>query len=146
MVEVLMARRGGATALAVTTGMTRREEWARQARLHRPHGILGELGEVLGWVAGAEETAGARPRLRSMRARVKAGRSRTAVQSRPATQRGVGRRSSLARSAYVIDQALCRHPRNHGLRHRPGAPRLSPQHVLHVADDARAPRALHGAR
>ena len=94
MVEVLMARRGGATALAVTTGTTRREEWARQARLHRPHGILGELGEVLGWVAGAEETAGARPRLRSMRARVKAGRSRTAVQSRPATQRGVGRRSS----------------------------------------------------
>ena len=94
VVEILMARRGGATALAVTTGTTRREEWARQARLHRPHGILGGLREVPGWVAGAEETADVRPPLRSMRARVKAGRSRTAVQSRPAAQRGVGRRSS----------------------------------------------------
>ncbi|TLY67222.1 MAG: haloacid dehalogenase [Gammaproteobacteria bacterium] len=94
IVEILMARRGGATALAVTTGTTRRGEWARQARLHRPHGILGELREVLGWVAGAEETAGAEARLRSMRAGVKAARSRTAVQSRPAAQRGVGRRSS----------------------------------------------------
>ena len=94
VVEILMARRGGATALAVTTGTTRREEWARQARLHRPHGILGGLREVPGWVAGAEETADVRPRLRSMRARVKAGRSRTAVQARPAAQRGAGRRSS----------------------------------------------------
>src|SRR5439155_24770963 len=56
MVEVLMARRGGATALAVTPGTTRREEWVPQARLHRPHGSLGALGEVLGWVAGAEES------------------------------------------------------------------------------------------
>src|SRR6266478_6369569 len=46
----------------------------------------------------------------------------------------------------VIDQALRRHPRNHGLRHRPGAPGLSPEHVLHVADEAREPRALQGER
>ena len=58
VVEILMARRGGATALAVTTGTTRREDWARQARLHRPHGILGELRDVLSWVAGAEEKRG----------------------------------------------------------------------------------------
>src|SRR5437764_5453090 len=58
LVEILMARRGGATALAVTTGTTRREDWARQARLHRPHGILGELRDVLSWVAGAEENRG----------------------------------------------------------------------------------------
>ncbi len=93
VVEILMARRGGATALAVTTGTTRREEWARQARLHRPHGILGDLRDVLGWVAGAEKTASA-PRLRSMSARPKARGSLPAVQSRPVAKRAAGRRSS----------------------------------------------------
>ncbi len=46
-VEVLMARRGGARALAVTTGITRREEWLEQPRSRRPDAILGDLREVL---------------------------------------------------------------------------------------------------
>jgi 4-nitrophenyl phosphatase len=54
IVEVLMARRGGATALAVTTGTTRREEWAQQARSRRPHGILSDLRDLLSWVGDAD--------------------------------------------------------------------------------------------
>jgi len=54
VVEILMARRGGATALAVTTGTTRREEWARQTLSRRPHSILSDLREVLGWVSGPD--------------------------------------------------------------------------------------------
>jgi len=65
LVEILMARRGGATALAVTTGTTRREEWARQALPRRPHGILSDLRDVLGWVSGPDaQTAAARNRSR----------------------------------------------------------------------------------
>lgn len=60
IVEVTMARRGGATALAVTTGITKREEWLRQPEMRRPHQVLTELREVLEWVAGA---APARPAL-----------------------------------------------------------------------------------
>ena len=52
IVESLMARRAGATALAVTTGTTCREEWARQSLGRRPHAILSDLREVLDWVAG----------------------------------------------------------------------------------------------
>lgn len=47
LVEVVMARRGGATALAVTTGMTSREEWLRQTGKRRPHRLLADLREVL---------------------------------------------------------------------------------------------------
>ena len=47
IVETLMARRGGATALAVTTGMTSGAEWLRQPHSRRPHRILGELSELL---------------------------------------------------------------------------------------------------
>ena len=47
IVETLMARRGGATALAVTTGITSREEWLRQPEKRRPHRVLTELCEVL---------------------------------------------------------------------------------------------------
>jgi 4-nitrophenyl phosphatase len=47
LVEVIMAHRGGATALAVTTGTTSREDWLRQRGTCRPHRILGELREVL---------------------------------------------------------------------------------------------------
>jgi HAD superfamily hydrolase (TIGR01450 family) len=47
IVEIIMARRGGAAALAVTTGMTKREEWLKQPRMRRPHRILTSLGEVL---------------------------------------------------------------------------------------------------
>ena len=46
-VEVIMARRGGATALAVTTGMTSRDEWLRQPGRHKPHRVLADLREVL---------------------------------------------------------------------------------------------------
>ena len=47
IVEALMARRGGAMALAVTTGITSREEWLRQSQRCRPHRVLGDLHEVL---------------------------------------------------------------------------------------------------
>jgi 4-nitrophenyl phosphatase len=47
LVEVVMARRGGATALAVTTGMTTRDEWLRQPGKHKPDRILANLRELL---------------------------------------------------------------------------------------------------
>jgi HAD superfamily hydrolase (TIGR01450 family) len=93
LVEILMARRAGATALAVTTGTTRREEWARQPLARRPHAVLGDLREVLGWLAGGAPPAAARARPGSTRTRVRAGRPRTGAQSRPAPQRGTGPRS-----------------------------------------------------
>src|SRR2546423_1195791 len=43
IVEVLMARRGGATALAVTAGATRRGEGARHGLSRRPPGLLSGL-------------------------------------------------------------------------------------------------------
>ncbi len=52
LVEVLMARRGGAMALAVTTGMTRSEEWLRQPEQRRPHRVLTDLREVLACLPG----------------------------------------------------------------------------------------------
>ena len=50
-VESLMARRGGATALAVTTGLTSREEWLRQPEKRRPHRVLTDLTDVLSCIA-----------------------------------------------------------------------------------------------
>ena len=47
LVEVLMARRGGATALGVLTGMTNREEWAQKPESQRPHHVLGNLRDIL---------------------------------------------------------------------------------------------------
>ncbi len=66
LVEVLMARRGGATALAVTTGTTGRAEWARQPPARRPHGILTGLNEVLEWLPNppAAAATGSRRRVR----------------------------------------------------------------------------------
>ncbi len=52
IVESLMARRGGATALAVTTGTTSRDEWLRQPQQRRPHRILTDLREVLTCACG----------------------------------------------------------------------------------------------
>jgi 4-nitrophenyl phosphatase len=49
IVESQMARRGGATTLAVTTGITSRDEWLRQPEKRRPHRILTDLREVLTW-------------------------------------------------------------------------------------------------
>jgi len=46
-VEIIMARRGGARAFAVTTGVTAREEWERQTGLRRPEQILRNLGDLL---------------------------------------------------------------------------------------------------
>ena len=51
IVEGLMARRGGATALAVTTGTTSRAEWLRQPERSRPHRVLSDLREVLHCIA-----------------------------------------------------------------------------------------------
>jgi HAD superfamily hydrolase (TIGR01450 family) len=47
VVEIVMARRGGATALGVVTGMTASEEWARQPESHRPHHVLKDIREIL---------------------------------------------------------------------------------------------------
>ncbi len=47
IVEVVMAHRGGATALAVSTGMTTAEEWRRQTGTRKPHRVLHSLSEVL---------------------------------------------------------------------------------------------------
>jgi ribonucleotide monophosphatase NagD (HAD superfamily) len=47
LVETIMARRGGATAFAVTTGIMKAAEWEQQTGLRRPHRVLGELREVL---------------------------------------------------------------------------------------------------
>jgi len=47
VVEILMARRGGATALGVTTGVTSMEDWARQPELQRPHRVLAEIRDLL---------------------------------------------------------------------------------------------------
>jgi 4-nitrophenyl phosphatase len=47
VVETLMARRGGATSFAVTTGTTSLAEWKQQPVGRRPHYVLGALREVL---------------------------------------------------------------------------------------------------
>ena len=52
LVEMIMARRGGATGLGVTTGMTQAEEWAAQPWSRRPHHVLSDLREVLRFMAG----------------------------------------------------------------------------------------------
>jgi 4-nitrophenyl phosphatase len=46
-VEIIMARRGGAKAFAVTTGVMERGEWESQTGLLRPARILRRLGEML---------------------------------------------------------------------------------------------------
>jgi len=95
IVEVLMARRGGALALAVTTGTTHLEEWRRQPRSRRPDAILSELREVLEWVGGAAAgppRSSARPK--STRRRVRARRAAATAASRPAPKRLAVRRSS----------------------------------------------------
>jgi len=46
-VEIIMARRGGAQAFAVTTGITAREEWERQTGLKRPGRVLRRLSDLL---------------------------------------------------------------------------------------------------
>jgi 4-nitrophenyl phosphatase len=47
VVEIIMARRGGATALGVLTGMTSAEAWARQPEIQRPHFVLKDIRDIL---------------------------------------------------------------------------------------------------
>ena len=46
-VEIIMARRGRATAFGVTTGVMTREDWMRQSGARRPHRVLTNVGELL---------------------------------------------------------------------------------------------------
>ena len=48
VVEMSMARRFGAAAFAVTTGMTSAAEWQRQPLTRRPHRVLSRLDDLLG--------------------------------------------------------------------------------------------------
>jgi 4-nitrophenyl phosphatase len=49
LVEVLMARRGGATAMGVTTGVTTLDDWVRQPAARRPNRVLTDLRELPGY-------------------------------------------------------------------------------------------------
>jgi 4-nitrophenyl phosphatase len=46
-VEIIMARRGGAMAFGVATGVMTQAIWARQAGKWRPHRVLADLREIL---------------------------------------------------------------------------------------------------
>jgi 4-nitrophenyl phosphatase len=88
VVEVLMAHRGGATALAVTTGTTHRDEWQGQPRSRRPHAVLSDLREVLCYLGDAEGgPPRVTPRPRSLRTGVRARRAASTTASRPAPKR-----------------------------------------------------------
>src|SRR6204780_3156758 len=50
LVEIVMARRGGAVAVGVTTGVTGPAEWALQPPARRPHHVLDSLHELLSTV------------------------------------------------------------------------------------------------
>ena len=47
VVEIIMARRGGATGFGVTTGFNKADDWAAQPPLRRPHRVLGSVGDLL---------------------------------------------------------------------------------------------------
>jgi len=47
LVEMIMARRGGAVGFGVTTGISKARDWARQPPGKRPHRVLRRLGELL---------------------------------------------------------------------------------------------------
>ena len=57
-VEIIMARRGGATAFGVTTGVMTQDDWARETGKRRPHRVLGEIRELL--TSGVTQQATAR--------------------------------------------------------------------------------------
>jgi 4-nitrophenyl phosphatase len=46
-VEIIMARRAGATAMGVTTGVMTHEDWMRQTGARRPHRVLKDVRELL---------------------------------------------------------------------------------------------------
>ncbi len=62
-VEVIMARRGGATAFGVTTGVTKAEDWARQTGSRRPHRVLSGIRDLLGCEALRPAVPGAAPQV-----------------------------------------------------------------------------------
>jgi 4-nitrophenyl phosphatase len=47
LVEMIMARRGGAVGFGVTTGISKASDWAKQPPGRRPHRVLRSLGELL---------------------------------------------------------------------------------------------------
>jgi len=47
LVEMIMARKGGAVGLGVTTGMTKAKEWAAQPLSRRPHHVLHDIRQLL---------------------------------------------------------------------------------------------------
>jgi len=55
-VEIIMARRGGAMAFGVTTGVMTQDDWARETGKRQPHRVLGQISELL--TNGAIPTAG----------------------------------------------------------------------------------------
>jgi len=53
LVEMIMARRGGAFGIGVNTGMTLARDWAKQPLNRRPHRVLQDVREVLTLLAPA---------------------------------------------------------------------------------------------
>ncbi len=47
LVEMIMARRGGAIGFGVTTGISKKQEWLKQPLSRRPHRILRDLTDLL---------------------------------------------------------------------------------------------------
>ena len=47
LVEMIMARRGGAVGFGVTTGITKASDWMKQPPGRRPHRVLRSLDEIL---------------------------------------------------------------------------------------------------
>lgn len=47
LVEMIMARKGGAMGFGVTTGMTKADDWAAQPLNRRPHRVLASVGDLL---------------------------------------------------------------------------------------------------
>lgn len=52
LVEMIMARRGGAIGFGVNTGMTTARDWANQPANRRPHRVLTDLRELPSFVSG----------------------------------------------------------------------------------------------
>jgi len=53
LVEMIMARRGGATGFGVCTGTTSRAQWAKQPPNRRPHKVLENVGALLATRSGS---------------------------------------------------------------------------------------------
>lgn len=53
LVEMIMARRGGAIGFGVTTGISKVRDWARQPRSRRPQRVLHDLKELLTFVTAS---------------------------------------------------------------------------------------------